>query len=372
MAFKFGIQSAQLKQFNIKVKGKWLNPSSIKSFSFTYGIDELSMRGELVFLDQTNLSELIVYGDKIEISLTNFNNEQFIHSFLILHGSYKRDAQGYVVTSLFFEDPISVQLKKLYPIKGFDTPKNMVEIITDVDTAKGPLKSKQDDFTPPSLKFPTFVVPRNKSFYWTIEYLKRKSDVLIFQTQKKIKIKKLKELVSKGPKQTYYYRANNEMSEKSFYDFTLNYVNEQDNIVYTQNLKADYFNPEKKEYQKTQTSFKKTTGEFPFQTVAPKFSTSEKEIFATDVFYKDHLHNLYSLKTAENFQLEILCFPTFKVEVGDIVKVSFPSLIDAASPEMNIDGKWLIKRKTISIFGTSIVEKMNLIRAKSNPVHHPS
>ena len=370
MAFQFGIQSAQLKSFNIKIKGKWLNPAGIKNFSFSYGIDELQMGGALSYYDASNISEIIQYGDKIEVSFMNWDNELYNHSFIITGGNYTRDAQGYYVLSLTFEDPTSNALKKLYPTKGFTSPKNMVEIITDVDTAKGIFSAKQKDFKTPSTKFENFVCPKNKSFYSVVQYLKTKSDYLLFQTQKKFRLQKLKDLVSKGPKMTLYYRANNEMSKQSIYDFRLDYNKTGDNVIYTPNLQINYFNPTKKEFQKEITSFKKTTGEFPFETVAPKFSTEQKEILASDNFNKNHYHHIYSLKTAENFALEVLTFPKFSIEVGDIVKVDLTSTIDKSSPESNVAGKFLVANITYSLINTSIIKKMKLIRAKSKPLHH--
>ena len=365
MAFRKGIQSATLKQYDVKIEGKWISPIAITSLQIKNSIDDFTISGILNFYDRVNLVEIIKYGSKIEVSLTDFSKNQYNHSFIIVGANYSRNENGDIVAQIYFEDKLALQLKKMYPIKGFDSPKTLIDIVTDVDTAKSVFKSKEQDFCSLSTKFKTFVVPRHKSFFWTVNYLKKKSNCYVFQTQKKIKIKQLKDLTSQSKKIKYKYRTNNQLSKENAFDFKIDYNNEIKNIIYTPDLDISFFNPEKKQLQKFNESFKSSTSKFPFDDIAPNFNTKKKEVQVPDLFSKNEFDFLYNKKISENFKLELLTLGNFKIEAGDIIEFDIPSLLDKKSPEANLSGKYLIKEIIYNINESNFIQKIIGIKAKN-------
>jgi len=366
MGYNIGVQSNHFKEFSLTIDGIKIVEEQIISLMINWDINHFKITGSLSWKDGSCMVEEtpIRGGNTVVINMTDFDGASYSGNFKVLNTNYERSTDFYIST-ISFIDTESFNILKLYPTKSW-LQATMVQIIDDAKTAKPFLTSKGKEFNDPGLMHENFVVPQNKNFYWTIEWLKQRNNRLMFQNREKYIIDDFNTLINKGVKgKPYYFKANNASYKRNVYEYSVKNSDFIKNIATMPNVEFPYFNVDYKHKQQTKGSYADASGAIGGQGTLNDFSSNgDKFSFISNTNFEETKDFYFQKNALSNLVVEILVPGQCKTNLGDVVCLEFDNLFEGKGPEKNIKGKFLIVGLTDIFQNPEYLQKLTLARPK--------
>jgi len=363
-----GKDTNKLKNFNITIDGTKLTNAQIQQFSLKWNIHYFKIVGEIVFTDSTDLVEELPIrgGNKINISLTDFDDESMNQNMIVCGVKYQRTQNNEYITTLQMIDPVTEKAMSLFPEMSWSET-DMKTVIDHDETLKPFLKNKEKQFTAPDNKHENFVIPLNVSFNKVCHWLAENNNMMFFQNREKYFIEKLSKLFGESPKgDKFVYKAKNESYRRNIYDLNTKYADMLSAYALEPNTTTFSYDIENKHPQTKEEDYKGiidkigSTGNTPHD-----FSTNgSKYLYMNNAVMNDRTEYIFSKNALNNIHLEILVPGKFKNNIGDIVELDLANFFTGTEPEKNLSGNWLITEIVDILIVPEFIQRITLSRSK--------
>jgi len=362
-----GIASNQLKAFKVSIDGTDIILSQVQSFKLKWGISDIRVTGELVFHDTTSMVEEVPLrgGNTVTISITDFDDVIMTHTMAVVKVNYTRGQNSSYIVKLDLVDKVTLATLSKSPSKSWGSVK-MGDVLNDSAVLKSEMSDKKTDFDSSDGESKNFIIPKDRSFYKVVTYLKENYGQLYFQTRDSYKVKSFNSLFSQAPKgDKFVYKPNNESYRRAIYEMNSDFGDVVKSLVFQPKKNTKSYDTNTKEETSETTDNKSTSDDIGSTgTVAPDYGdrdTREDSKTSNSKTRNDYQQQ----KNAYNeIKLEVLVPGKFDNNVGDIVDVDLINFFTKVEPEKNVSGSWLVDEIIDVIQPPDFLQRIVLVRGK--------
>jgi len=361
-----GIASNQVKAFKITIDGSEITLPMVQSFKLKWGITDIRVTGELLFHDVQSFVEEIPIrgGNTVVITMTDYDNMIMVHTMEVVKVDYTRTQNSSYIVKLILLDKVTVSALSKSPSKSWASVK-MGDILNDPAVLKTEMIDKTIDFDSSDGESKNFIIPKDRSFYKVIIYLKENYGQLYFQTRTSYKVKSFKSLFSQSPSgDKFVYKPNNQNYRRSIYEMNSDFGDKVKSLVYQPNLNTKDYNTDTKE-EESISSDSSTVSDDIGSTGTKPADYGERDTREDSKTSNSKTRTEYNQQKNgyNDVKLEILVPGKFSNNVGDIVEVDLLNFYTKIEPEKNVSGSWLIDEITDVIQPPDFVQRLVLVRS---------
>jgi hypothetical protein len=146
--------------------------------------------------------------------------------------NYTRGQNSSYIVKLDLVDKVTLAALSKSPSKSWGSVK-MGDVLNDSAVLKSEMSDKKTDFDSSDGESKNFIIPKDRSFYKVVTYLKENSGQLYFQTRDSYKVKSFNSLFSQTPKgDKFVYKPNNESYRRAIYEMNSDFGDVVKSLVF--------------------------------------------------------------------------------------------------------------------------------------------
>ncbi len=367
MSCQPGLESNQLKSFSLTIDGKVITYSQVISIKMKWSMETSKVVGQLIFRDFTGLIESIPIrgNNEIVMSMTDFEDEKHDYKFKVSNVTSSKMESGHLAVSLSFIDSMTVSAMNMYKSMSWSEA-SVTDVVNHDETLKPLMKDKEIDFASDSPKISNFVMPMHVSFNVTMNWLAKKTNVMIFQTRKKMVMQPVKELFKREQTSKFVYKASNQNYRRKIYEYESRFGDMLKASTSMAKGKVSSLDPNKKksdDVEQSPSATEEDTGKTG-KTTKEYETDGERHYYKSTTLSDTAGKQMWEKNAYKSLQLDILVPGAFATNIGDIVEIDFVNIQEQSEPEKNLSGLWIVNEVVDNIIPPDYIQRLTLVRAK--------